>query len=53
MKRALKRIIRKSVFLSDIIDKGVGTKVRLETLMGNALVNFLFRQNTSYSLWSN
>lgn len=53
MKRALKRIIRKSVFLSGIIDKGVGTKVRLATLMGNALINSLFRQNTSYSLWSN
>lgn len=53
MKRVFKIIIRKSAYLSNITEKGVGTKIRLATLVGNFLINLLLRQNTSYSLWSN
>ena len=54
MKKLLKRLVLKVTFLSDLIlDKGIGTKVRLATLAGNFIVNFLFRQNISYSVFTN
>ena len=54
MKKLFKRLVLKVTFLSDLIlDKGIGTKVRLATLAGNFIVNFLFRQNISYSVCTN
>ena len=41
MKKLFKRLVLKVTFLSDLIlDKGIGTKVRLATLAGNFIVNF-------------
>ena len=44
MKKLFKRLVLKVTFLSDLIlDKGVGSKVRLATLVSNFVINFLFR----------
>lgn len=54
MKTLLNGLVSKSTFLSDLVlDKGVGSKVRLATLVSNFVINFLFRQNISFSLVTN
>ena len=54
MKTLLKRLVFKSVFLSDIVlEKGVGSKVRLATLVSNCVINLLFRQNISFLVVTN
>ena len=42
MKTSLKRLVSKSVFLSGLVlEKGVGSKVLLGTLVSNCVINFL------------
>ena len=54
MKTLLKRLVSKSAFLSDIVlEKGVGSKVRLATVLSNCVINFLLRHNLSFSLATN
>ena len=54
MKTLLKKLVFKSAILSDLIlEKGIGSKVRLATLVSNCMVNFLFRQNISCSVITN
>lgn len=54
MKKQLKNLIKRSTILDQLVfEKGIGSKVRLSTLISNFLVNILFRQNTQYSLLTN
>ena len=54
MKTLLKGLVYKSTFLSDLIlDKGVGSKVSLATVVSNCVINFLFRQNLSFLVVTN
>jgi len=54
MKKQLKCLIKRSTLLDELVfEKGVGSKVHLSTLISNFLVNFLFCQNTKYSLLTN
>mgnify|MGYP006150786201 FL=1 len=54
MKTSLKRLVFKSAFLSDIVlEKGVGSKVSLATVVSNCVINLLFRQNISFLVVTN